>query len=53
MIESGEGTLGRLVNDPALYNELVATTRQINEMATRFAALAERWETDGIVIDMK
>jgi len=49
-IETGEGTFGKFVCDPELYDELVRTTRQINEMAARFTVLAERWETDGVVL---
>lgn len=33
-IEAGEGTLGKLVNDDALYVELKKTVRQIGEVAT-------------------
>jgi len=32
-VNSGEGTIGRLVNDPQLYNELVSTVQDIKNAA--------------------
>jgi phospholipid/cholesterol/gamma-HCH transport system substrate-binding protein len=33
-IDNGEGTLGRLVNDPSLYNEFHQTLREVGALAT-------------------
>jgi len=52
-IETGKGTLGMFVSDPALYNELVSAVRSMNEMADQFAILARKWQTDGIELQMK
>ena len=34
-IASGRGTLGRLTNDPRLYNELSASVQDLNAITTR------------------
>ncbi len=52
-IEAGEGTLGKFVGDPQLYDEMVAAVSQINQMAAQFTELAKRWATDGINLEMK
>ncbi len=34
-IDEGEGTLGRLVNNPALYDEMASMTRHLNQLLAR------------------
>ncbi len=52
-VESGEGTIGKLIYDPALYDELVGAVHQIDVMATTISALAQRWGAEGIELEMK
>ncbi len=46
-VERGEGTLGKIVYDPALYDELVATT---NETRRTFTGLANTAEANAEVL---
>ncbi|HET6427176.1 MAG TPA: MlaD family protein [Phycisphaerae bacterium] len=52
-IESGEGTAGKLVNDPRLYEELLAATRRLGETLDTFQDLLEQWKAKGIGIKVK
>jgi phospholipid/cholesterol/gamma-HCH transport system substrate-binding protein len=52
-IESGEGTAGRLVNDPDLYNNLLEATREMSRLVTEFRALVETWKETGVPIKVK
>jgi len=48
-----QGTLGRLMNDPELYNQLLAASKNINELTTRMRPVVEdvRVFTDTIARD--
>jgi len=50
-LRSGEGTLGRLVNDPKLHDELLAAVGEIRSAATD--AKVFMGDTRGIVADVK
>ena len=50
-IKNGDGTIGRLVNDPKLHDELVASVQEIKNAATEAKAFMS--ETKGIVSDIK
>lgn len=52
-IENGDGSLGKLIADPELYEELVSAVKQMNYMAAQFSALAQRWAADGIELKME
>lgn len=43
-IESGKGTAGLLINDPALYNNLLETSRQMSGMLEEFRQLIQIWK---------
>jgi phospholipid/cholesterol/gamma-HCH transport system substrate-binding protein len=50
-IKSGEGTLGRLVNDPKLHDELLASISEIKVAATDARTFMS--DTKGIIADVK
>ena len=52
-IESGTGTAGRILNDPRLYENLLAVTENIDAMARDFRELARLWKDKGVVLKMK
>lgn len=47
-IDDGQGTAGQLVNDPRLYESLVATSRELNATITDLKRLVEQWEQEGV-----
>ncbi len=52
-LERGEGTLGLLSADPALYNELTAATHNLTTLLDRLTVLAQQWQDQGIEVRMK
>jgi phospholipid/cholesterol/gamma-HCH transport system substrate-binding protein len=52
-IESGEGTAGQLVNDPALYNNLLDATRQMTDLLREFRQLVQTWQKTGVQVKLK
>lgn len=52
-IESGTGTAGRILNDPRLYENLLAVTENIDAMTKDFRELARLWKEKGVVLKMK
>lgn len=52
-MQSGEGTAGKLLNDPKLYNDLVDTTRQLNNLIDDLRAMVKEWRDKGIPFKMK
>ena len=52
-IESGQGTAGQLVNDPALYNNLVDATRQMSDLLREFRQLVGTWQKNGVQVKVK
>lgn len=52
-IDSGEGTAGKLLTDPELYNSFLAATRQLNELMRELRQLVEGWKTSGVEIKLK
>jgi len=52
-IESGQGTAGQLVNDPALYNNLVDATRQMTDLLREFRQLVGTWQKSGVELKVK
>jgi phospholipid/cholesterol/gamma-HCH transport system substrate-binding protein len=43
-IEKGEGTIGKLVNDPKLYNDLLAAVGKLDEGLTSFRSISAKLE---------
>jgi len=52
-IDSGEGTAGKLLNDPKLYNDLVEATRQMAELLKEFRTLLDGWKQSGVPLKLK
>ena len=52
-IESGEGTVGKLLNDPDLYNSFLAATAQMNQLLDELRQLVAAWKKGGVEIKIK
>ncbi len=52
-VESGKGTAGKLLNDPALYNNLMAAAKQMEKMLEDFRGLLKEWKDNGVKADIK
>jgi ABC-type transporter Mla subunit MlaD len=52
-IDSGTGTAGMLINDPALYEELLLVSRQLNAALLEYTNLAKEWQENGVEVKMK
>jgi len=52
-IDSGKGTAGKLINDPALYNNLVDAAAALNSTLNKLQELLEIWNQRGIPIKAK
>ncbi len=52
-LEAGEGTAGKLLKDPALYNNLIAASKQMEKMLEDFRDLIKQWKEKGIKADIK
>ena len=52
-IDTGDGTAGKLVNDPRLYTGLVQTTESLNIVIRDLQRLVEQWEQEGISLKLK
>lgn len=47
-LDQGKGTAGELLNNPALYDNLVDTSRQLSLLMADFRRLIDQWETEGV-----
>ena len=52
-MESGDGTAGKLINDPALYNALLGATRQLKISLARLQEVLEQWKEHGVKMHLK
>ena len=52
-IDDGKGTAGALVNDKRLYESLVLTSEQLNEMMKDLNRLVEQWEQEGATFKLR
>jgi phospholipid/cholesterol/gamma-HCH transport system substrate-binding protein len=52
-IDKGDGTAGRLVNDPKLYAGLVETTESLNATIRDLQRLVQQWEQEGVSLKLK
>ena len=52
-VNTGEGTLGKLLNDPKLYNDLVEATQQLSNTLKQFNQLLEKWKEKGVEMKLK
>lgn len=46
----GDGTLGKFVKDPALYNNLNDTVTRMNQAMTEVKLLVEKWKKEGLPV---
>ena len=47
-IEKGKGTAGKIINDPALYENLLNATKQLQTTLDTLQKLLEKWKTEGV-----
>ena len=52
-IDAGEGTAGKLLNDPKLYNNLLDATQELGGLLKDLSELVETWKKDGVDIRLK
>lgn len=52
-IESGEGSAGKLINDPALYNSLLEASQQLSQSLKEFRQLIKQWQKKGLSLKLK
>ena len=52
-INDGQGTAGKLVNDPKLYEGLVDTTTQLNATVKDLQRLIQQWEQEGVALKLR
>lgn len=47
-IDAGDGTAGKLLNDPALYNGLVDMAKALDKLSQDVSTLVKKWDEQGI-----
>jgi len=52
-VADGEGTAGRLLNDPALYNNLLESTESLSKALAEMELTIRRWRTEGLKMRFK
>jgi phospholipid/cholesterol/gamma-HCH transport system substrate-binding protein len=52
-INNGDGTAGRLLNDPRLYDQLSDTAKELNAVAASIHRLIDQWEQEGLHLKLK
>ena len=52
-IESGEGSAGKFINDPKLYNNLIEVSDQMTQLLKEFRQLVKKWKASGLEIKLK
>ena len=48
--KTGEGTMGKLVNDPALYNSLQDAAGRLSDALKEFQLLIRKWKAEGVPV---
>ena len=51
-VEAGEGTAGKLLNDPKLYNNLLEAIDQLTKLMGQLRRTVEHWQANGIPLKM-
>ena len=51
--QRGEGTAGKLFNDPRLYENMAATAADLRLMVNDLRRLVQQWEQEGLSLKMK
>ena len=52
-IDAGQGTGGKLVNDPRLYESLVMTVEQLQTTVVDLQRLIRQWEQEGVYLRLR
>lgn len=52
-VQAGEGTMGKLVADPKLYESMADTAGELYKMVADLRRLVQQWEQEGISFKMK
>ncbi len=52
-IDKGQGTAGRLINDPALYENLVNAAKQLQTTLDSLQLLLDKWKKEGVRLKVK
>lgn len=52
-IESGEGSAGKFINDPKLYNNLLEASQQLSQSLKELRQLVSQWKEKGVGIKLK
>lgn len=52
-IDKGEGTAGKFLNDPKLYNNLVDVTNQMTSLMQDLRQLVQQWKENGVGVKLK
>ncbi len=52
-MDSGEGTIPKLLNDPKLYDNILQASKQLGELAAELRVLVRQWEKEGIPLKVK
>jgi phospholipid/cholesterol/gamma-HCH transport system substrate-binding protein len=52
-IDQGQGTAGKLLNDPQLYNNLSEATAQLNRLVLQMQLLIESWQKEGVGVKVR
>ena len=51
-IDKGEGSIGKFVNDPRLYEALTDTSAELNLTVRDLHRLVEQWEQEGVSLKL-
>lgn len=52
-MDTGEGTVAKLVNDPKLYDNFLQASKQLAELAAEMRVLVREWEKNGVQLKLK
>ncbi|MFW6132866.1 MAG: MlaD family protein [Planctomycetota bacterium] len=52
-IERGEGTVGRMLHDTELYDDLVTAAEQLTRSLEQLNQLLEKWKAEGVELKLK
>ena len=52
-MDTGEGTVAKLINDPKLYDNFLQASKQLSELAAELRVLVREWEKNGVRLKLK
>jgi len=52
-MDTGEGTVAKLVNDPKLYDNFLQASRQLSLLSAELRVLVREWEKNGVKLKLK